>query len=241
MAAGDLLVPCVPWTSSPAPCGAARSGAVRREQRLPLAQSPFATDWRPRDGAAVVVTSPSDVFRRRDEPEPTVEIEPAPRREREADAPAPPPTVVQGVDPDEHRKVRERVAFLEGALEASARVESAAQTFADRLEDRARSERKQYERDLASLRLQLEQRERELRTLALEMGKVQGRLEVAESKLLAASSEPSRRESARRDDGVRDDRVRDEMARDDDRGLPRRTDGTRRKGLIERLRDAITG
>jgi len=126
--------------------------------------APFGADWEPRHAPAIEVVAPRDLVRRGEEPAA--------------------PTVV-GVDPGEHQRVRERVSFLEGALESAARVEATARGFADRLEERARQSREQYERDLGGLREQLEHKERELRTLALEMGKLQGRLEATQAKLLA--------------------------------------------------------
>jgi hypothetical protein len=89
----------------------------------------------------------------------------------------------------ELNQARQRVAYLEGALEASGKLEAAAQGFAERLEERSAKAREDYQRELASLRGLLDQRERELRTLALEMGKLQGRLEVAEQRLLEARSD----------------------------------------------------
>jgi septal ring factor EnvC (AmiA/AmiB activator) len=89
----------------------------------------------------------------------------------------------------ELNQARQRIAYLEGALEASGKLESAAQGFAERLEERSAKAREDYQRELASLRTLLDQRERELRTLALEMGKLQGRLEVAEQRLLEARND----------------------------------------------------
>lgn len=96
---------------------------------------------------------------------------------------------------------RQRIAFLEGALEASAKLESAAQQFADRLEERSTRAREDYQRELSAMRGLLDQRERELRTLALEMGKLQGRLEVAEQRLIEARSEGSAAAERARSEG----------------------------------------
>lgn len=99
-------------------------------------------------------------------------------------------------------KARERVAYLEGALEASVKLERAAQSYADKLEERALQAREDYHRELGQLRTLLDQRERELRTLALEMGKVQGRLEAAEQKLIESGMERSRIEERARTDAT---------------------------------------
>ncbi len=97
-------------------------------------------------------------------------------------------------------KARERVAYLEGALDASVKLERAAQSYADKLEERALQAREDYHRELGQLRTILDQRERELRTLALEMGKIQGRLEAAEQKLIESGVERSRIEERARTD-----------------------------------------
>ena len=96
---------------------------------------------------------------------------------------------------------RQRIAFLEGALEASAKLEHAAQQFADRLEERSTRAREDYQRELSAMRGLVDQRERELRTLALEMGKLQGRLEVAEQRLIEARSEGSAAAERARSEG----------------------------------------
>lgn len=134
---------------------------------------PFGASLEPRAGVAsdvvIDVAAPQDLVKR-------------------ADVPVAPPTApvnVIGVDPAEHEQVRLRVSFLEGALQSSAKVEAAAREFADRVEERARASRERYDKDVSELRVQLDTRERELRTLALEMGKLQGRLEVTQQKLLA--------------------------------------------------------
>ena len=84
---------------------------------------------------------------------------------------------------------RERISFLEGSLAASAKLERAAQAYADKIEERAAQAREDYQRETGALRTLLDQRERDLRTLALEMGKVQGRLEAAEQKALTGTRE----------------------------------------------------
>jgi hypothetical protein len=147
--------------------------------------------------AAAAYTSPNDPFGGSLEPlvgaavDRAIDVSAPQDLVKRADAPASAPVApVIGVDPAEHEQVRRRVSFLEGALESSAKVEAAAREFADRVEERARASRERYDKDVSELRVQLDTKERELRTLALEMGKLQGRLEVTQQKLLAPR-EPS--------------------------------------------------
>ncbi|WP_145064272.1 hypothetical protein [Engelhardtia mirabilis] len=66
----------------------------------------------------------------------------------------------------------------------------------ERLQEELRLERERHDREVGKLRALVDQRERELRTLALEMGKVQGRLEVAERRLVDAREGPAARAGA---------------------------------------------
>lgn len=139
---------------------------------------PFAELWQPRGEAVLDVATPADLVRR------SVD-------ERSAGGAAGP--VVSNA---EVVRMKERVSYLEGALAQSEKVEAAAQRFADTLEERTSAERERHTQELDGLRTQLDHKERELRTLALEMGKVQGRLEAAETKLLTAGSSAEPRASA---------------------------------------------
>ena len=122
---------------------------------------PFATDWQPKGDAAIEVAAPADLVRR-------------------SAAGGDPVRADDGVA----AHLRVRIAHLEGQLAQAEKIEAAAQRFADSLEERSTAERERHTKELDALRTQLDHKERELRTLALEMGKVQGRLEAAESKLL---------------------------------------------------------
>lgn len=126
---------------------------------------PFAVDWQPKGEASVDVAAPSDLVRRSD-------VEAAPGRGDDAVA----------------AHLRQRIAHLEGELSQAEKLEAAAQRYADSLDERSAAERERHASELDGLRTQLEHKERELRTLALEMGKVQGRLEAAEAKLLAGGA-----------------------------------------------------
>lgn len=126
---------------------------------------PFATDWQPKGEAAIEVAAPADLVRRSNDPGEPV---------RAGDA----VTV----------HLRERIAHLEGELAQAEKIEAAAQRFADSIEERSAAERERHTAELDALRTQLDHKERELRTLALEMGKVQGRLEAAEAKLLGGGT-----------------------------------------------------
>ncbi|MEO0652690.1 MAG: hypothetical protein AAFZ65_18600 [Planctomycetota bacterium] len=103
------------------------------------------------------------------------------------------------VDSADLERMRERAAQLEGAVEASSRLEQRATAELERVREDQRTAaeaarrelaetRERHERELRGLRELLDQRERELRTLALEMGVTRGRLEVAERRLLEAPS-----------------------------------------------------
>jgi hypothetical protein len=140
---------------------------------------PFAVDWQPKGQGVVHVSAPKDLVKRSD---------------RDADAPSAHVGAGSGATAAERaelERVRARVSYLEGALAQSERIESAAQSFSDTLERRASEERTRHVSELDGLRTLLDQKERELRTLALEMGKVQGRLEAAEARLQLTGGSPS--------------------------------------------------
>lgn len=135
---------------------------------------PFAELWQPKGEAVLDVASPSDLVRRS-------------VHERGGGAGAAAGALSDtAVSNAELVRMKQRVSYLEGALAQSEKVEAAAQRFADTLEQRTSDERQRHTSELDALRTQLDHKERELRTLALEMGKVQGRLEAAEGKLLTA-------------------------------------------------------
>lgn len=132
---------------------------------------PFAVDWQPKGEGVVHVSAPKDLVKRSD---------------RDAEPAAVSAGTAPGVSAAERadlERVRARVSYLEGSLAQSERIESAAQAFSDTLEKRSSEERARHVSELDGLRTLLDQKERELRTLALEMGKVQGRLEAAEARL----------------------------------------------------------
>ncbi|MHC4891778.1 MAG: hypothetical protein ACYTFV_00155 [Planctomycetota bacterium] len=103
------------------------------------------------------------------------------------------------VSSEELERLERRAAELESALSSAEELErrSARELEEARGEhreslERARTEleheRERHSIELRGLREILDQRERELRTLVLEMGKTQGRLEVAERNLLDAGA-----------------------------------------------------
>ncbi|QDU84159.1 hypothetical protein Pla163_12640 [Planctomycetes bacterium Pla163] len=140
---------------------------------------PFAVDWQPKGEGVVHVSAPKDLVK---------------RDERDAEVAAVRVGAGSGATAAERaelERVRARVSYLEGALAQSERIESAAQSFSDTLEKRSAEERARHVSELDGLRTLLDQKERELRTLALEMGKVQGRLEAAEARLQLTGGSPS--------------------------------------------------
>ena len=109
----------------------------------------------------------------------------------------------EGADPAELERARARAGELEAALEHASELETRTREELGRAREERREEleraqallldeRERHERELKGLRDLLDQRERDLRTLALEMGKTQGRLEVAERHLLEARGAATR-------------------------------------------------